>query len=263
MLESSIVSATALKLFEDKGFKVRVILRDGEPWFVAKDVCDCLSISNVTQACQNLDDDEKGICKVETLGGKQDMMLVSESGLYTLLMRSNKDEAKPFRKWVTNEILPSIRKTGGYNVAQPPKPSYMLESEEERAIAWAEEHRQARLALEAKEREIKSLQAQKDVLRQDYMPLKGFCNGLVAKGLAMQANGKPYAISTLKTKLSPVLQTVSARFGYSVSEEIVVVEGVERKTPYYHKDVCNMVEAVVTPHWLRCPDVSVITDETA
>lgn len=188
---------------------------------------------------------------------------IPENIFYRLCMKAKNEVAEKFQAKVADEIIPSIRKTGGYSVAQPPKPSYMLESEEERAIAWAEEHRQARLALEAKEREIKSLQAQKDVLRQDYMPLKGFCNGLVAKGLAMQANGKPYAISTLKTKLSPVLQTVSARFGYSVSEEIVVVEGVERKTPYYHKDVCNMVEAVVTPHWLRCPDMSVITDETA
>ena len=137
----------------------------------------------------------------------------------------------------------------------------MLESEEERAIAWAEEHRQARLALEAKEREIKSLQAQKDVLRQDYMPLKGFCNGLIAKGLAIQTNGKPYVIGTLKTKLSSILKTVSAKFGYSISEETVVVDGVERKTPYYHKDVCNMVEKVITPQWLRRPDASIITDE--
>ena len=137
----------------------------------------------------------------------------------------------------------------------------MLASEEERAIAWAEGHRQARLALEAKEREIKSLQAQKDVLRQDYMPLKGFCNGLIAKGLAIQTNGKPYVIGTLKTKLSSILQTVSAKFGYSISEETVVVDGVERKTPYYHKDVCTMVEKVITPQWLRRPDVSIITDE--
>lgn len=64
-------------------------------------------------------------------------------------------------------------------------------------------------------------------------------------------NGKPYVIGTLRTKLSPILQTVSAKFRYSVSEETVVVDGGERKTPYYHKDVCNMVEKVITPQWLR------------
>ena len=91
-------------------------MRDSEPWFVAKDVCDCLEIINVSQACRTLDEDEKGICKVDTLGGSQDMMLISESGLYTLVMRSNKPDAKVFRKWVTSEVLPSIRKTGGYGI---------------------------------------------------------------------------------------------------------------------------------------------------
>lgn len=109
----------AIKLFEDKGFKIRVIMRAGDPWFVAKDACDCLTISNVTQACQTLDEDEKGVCKVETLGGKQDVTVISESGLYTLIMRSNKEQAKPFRRWVTGEVLPSIRKTGSYSVNQP------------------------------------------------------------------------------------------------------------------------------------------------
>lgn len=263
-----------LQLFADKGFKLRVIMRLGNPWFVAPDACGCLALSNVSEALADLDDDDKlkltkdeldtlisneGIkCSVDSR--VQSLNLVSESGLYDLIMQSRKPDAKAFKRWVTHEVLPSIRKTGKYE-AHPTVPSYMLESEEERAIAWAEEHRQARLALEAKEREIKSLQAQKDVLMQDYMSLKGFCNGLIAKGLAVQTNGKPYVIGTLRTKLSPILQTVSAKFRYSISEETVVVDGVERKTPYYHKDVCNMVEKVITPQWLRCPDVSIITDE--
>ena len=91
-------------------FKVRVIMRCADPWFVAKDVCDCLELTNVSMACQTLDEDEKGINKVYTLGGSQDMMLISESGLYTLIMRSNKPEAKAFKRWVTHEVLPSIRK---------------------------------------------------------------------------------------------------------------------------------------------------------
>ena len=112
-------ASSAIKLFENPLFKIRVIMRCAEPWFVAKDACDCLEIVNASQACQTLDEDEKGIYKVYTLGGSQDMMLISESGLYTLVMRSNKPEAKVFRKWVTSEVLPSIRKTGGYSVAQP------------------------------------------------------------------------------------------------------------------------------------------------
>lgn len=109
-------ASSAIKLFENPLFKARVVMRCADPWFVAKDACDCLKITNVSQACQTLDDDEKGIYKVYTLGGSQDMMLISESGLYTLIMRSNKPEAKVFRKWVTSEVLPSIRKTGGYGI---------------------------------------------------------------------------------------------------------------------------------------------------
>ena len=265
MLDS--IVSKSLQLFADKGFKIRVIMRCSDPWFVAKDVATCIEHSNVTKMCELCRDKDKVVVRPSDLTSNdlldvknREYTLISESGLYRILAKCNLPKCEPFENWVFDEVLPSIRKTGKYE-AHPTVPSYMLESEEERAIAWAEEHRRARLALEAKDREIKSLQAQKDVLRQDYMPLKGFCNGLIAKGLAVQTNGKPYAIGTLKTKLSTILQTVSAKFGYSISEETVVVDGVERKTPYYHKDVCNMVEKVTTPQWLRRPDVSIVTDE--
>ena len=120
MLDSTI--SNSLQLFEDKGFKIRVIMRLGDPWFVAKDACDCLAIADASQACQNLDDDEKQVVTREfdsllfRESKAQAMTLISESGLYTLVMRSNKPEAKVFRKWVTSEVLPSIRKTGGYGI---------------------------------------------------------------------------------------------------------------------------------------------------
>ena len=183
---------------------------------------------------------------------------IPENIFYRLCMKARNEVAEAFQAKVADEIIPSIRKTGKYEAHQT-VPSYMLKSEEERALAWAEEHRQARLALEAKEREIKSLQAQKDVLRQDYMSNKDFCQMLIAKGVAVQKSGKPYALSTLKTKMSPILQTVSHTFGYSISEETVVVDGVERKTPFYHRDVCSMIAAVATPQWLAKPNTDSIT----
>jgi prophage antirepressor-like protein len=107
-----------LQLFKFEGArKVRVVIRDGEPWFVAKDVCDILGLENNRDALSKmLDDDEKGVEKIYTLGGTQEMNIVSESGLYALIMRSNKPEAKVFRKWVTSVVLPSVRKTGRYLV---------------------------------------------------------------------------------------------------------------------------------------------------
>jgi anti-repressor protein len=95
--------------FSTQSQSVRIELINSEPWFVAKDVCDILELSNVSKALLSLDDDEKGITKVQTLGGEQSLLIVNESGLYNLIFRSNKPEAKKFRKWVTNEVLPSIR----------------------------------------------------------------------------------------------------------------------------------------------------------
>jgi addiction module RelE/StbE family toxin len=98
-----------------EGREVRTLERNGEPWFVAKDVCDILDIQNRHDAlAKQLDDDEKGVEKIYSLGGKQDTNIINESGLYNLIFRSNKPEAKAFRKWVTSEVLPSIRKTGRY-----------------------------------------------------------------------------------------------------------------------------------------------------
>ena len=167
------VKQDAIRLFNsDLGFKVRVIMRAGDPWFVAKDVCEALGLEQVSRACDRLDDDEKANLTKSNVGentglydfsnGGRSPIIVSEPGLYSLIGSSKKPEAKAFKRWVNHEVLPSIRKTGGYSIAQPTVPSYMLASEEERAIAWAEEHRQARLALEAKEREIEALEVERD-----------------------------------------------------------------------------------------------------
>ena len=104
----------SLQIFNFQEKQVRVISIDGEPWWVAKDVCDILELSDVSMTVARLDEDEKGTSKVCTPGGMQYMTVISESGLYALVVRSNKPEAQKFRKWVTSEILPSIRKHGAY-----------------------------------------------------------------------------------------------------------------------------------------------------
>lgn len=110
----------ALQVFTYKGKEVRTTEIDGETWFVAKDVCDILEIVNHRDTVAKcLDEDEKRVSPISTPsnGGYSDITLISEAGLYTLLMRSNKPEAKPFRRWVTHDVLPSIRKTGSYTVS--------------------------------------------------------------------------------------------------------------------------------------------------
>ncbi len=103
-----------IQVFNYNSKQVRTIQRDGEPWFVLKDVCDVLRMSNSRMAAERLDPDEKGVSQIDTLGGKQEMTVINESGLYNVILRSDKPEAKPFRKWVTSEVLPTIRKHGAY-----------------------------------------------------------------------------------------------------------------------------------------------------
>lgn len=103
-----------LQIFTYNGNEVRTIQKDGEPWWVLKDVCTILGIVRVADVYSRLDEDEKGVGQIDTLGGKQKLSLINESGLYNVILRSNKPEAKPFRKWVTSEVLPSIRKHGAY-----------------------------------------------------------------------------------------------------------------------------------------------------
>lgn len=93
---------------------VRVVTQNNQPWFVATDVATTLGYRNAPDASRHLDDDEKGTQIVRTLGGDQKLTVISESGLYALVLRSRKPEARKFAKWVTSEVLPSIRQTGGY-----------------------------------------------------------------------------------------------------------------------------------------------------
>ncbi len=103
-----------LQIFTYNGNEVRTVQKDGEPWWVLKDVCEVLGISKYRDTAARLEDDEREPIRVDTLGGAQEMLCVNESGLYNVILRSDKPEAKPFRKWVTSEVLPSIRKHGAY-----------------------------------------------------------------------------------------------------------------------------------------------------
>lgn len=137
-----------IKVFERQEFgQVRVVDVNGEPWFVAKDVCDCLEL-DLASGARGLDDDEKGLHTMQTPGGMQEMSIISEAGLYSLILRSRKPEAKEFKRWVTHEVLPSIRRAGSYgqwNLPRVPKsfPDAL------RMIADIEEEKQ--LALEQRD----------------------------------------------------------------------------------------------------------------
>lgn len=105
-----------IKIFESQQFgKIRTSIVDGEPWFVAADVCRALEIGNPTMALSRLDDDEKALISIEGLSkGNDKGNIVNEPGLYNLVLGSRKPEAKEFKRWITHEVIPSIRKHGAY-----------------------------------------------------------------------------------------------------------------------------------------------------
>lgn len=109
------MSDMELQVFNYQDNEVRTVELNGEPWFVLKDVCGVLGLATVTRVAERLDGDEVSQTHlVDSRGRRQEMTVVNESGLYNVILRSDKPEAKPFRKWVTAEVLPSIRRHGAY-----------------------------------------------------------------------------------------------------------------------------------------------------
>lgn len=285
-------ASSALKLFENPQFRVRVIMRCADPWFVAKDACDCLALSNVSKALADLDDDDKlkltkdeldtltsseGIkCSVDAR--VQLLNLVSESGLYELIMRSRKPEAKAFKRWVNHEVLPSIRKTGSYSIGQTQvsrKDQLYLaiihaESEAVRVEALkelAEINKQEVKALtverdeairtkaeigskreakamataSAKSRECKRLETENDLLTTENSRLRQ--DYVENKDFCKQLRAQKlvvYVEKTLRDKCSKALQELSALMEIHRLEWNEWNDKAGREVPRYayHKDVC-------------------------
>lgn len=108
-----------IQIFNYQSNEVRTVEQNGEPWFVLKDVCAVLGLTTPARVAERLDGDEVSQTHlIDSMGRKQSAYIINESGLYNVILRSDKPEAKPFRKWVTSEVLPSIRKNGGYIAGQ-------------------------------------------------------------------------------------------------------------------------------------------------
>lgn len=138
-----------LTIFENPEFgAIRTVELDGEPWLVGKDVAEALGYTNPRKALiDHVDDEDKGVTKCYTPGGDQDMTIINESDLYSLVLSSKLPTARKFRRWVTSEVLPSIRRTGGYNLPKD-YPSAL------RALADTEEKRLALLAENEAQRQV-------------------------------------------------------------------------------------------------------------
>ena len=137
-----------MQVFNYKSSQVRTVEINNEPWFVLKDVCAVLDLGSAHKVSERLDEDERNqIPLTDSLGRKQETTIINESGLYNVILRSDKPEAKPFRKWVTSEVLPSIRKTGGYALPKdyPAALRALADAEEARLRLLAENQHQAQV----------------------------------------------------------------------------------------------------------------------
>ena len=106
----------SLQLFRFDECAVRISDQSGDPWFVASDLCRALGLAQVTRALDRLDPEDRGVTSIKTPGGWQDCNIVNESGMYSLILASRKPDAKRFKRWVTAEVLPTLRKTGAFSV---------------------------------------------------------------------------------------------------------------------------------------------------
>lgn len=154
MLETFIRNAAQTYEHEQFG-KIRVIEKEGNTWFIAKDICAALGLAQVSRAIQKLDEDEVTSSKViDSLGREQTANAISESGMYSLVLVSRKPEAKAFKRWVTHEVLPSIRKHGGYLTPEKVEEALTDPDTIIRLATNLKEERAKRQELEAENREL-------------------------------------------------------------------------------------------------------------
>lgn len=131
-----------LKQFAFESQRVRVVSVKGEPWFVAKDVCDVLEISNPSDALKRLDEDEHTLVSIEGASNGLPVNAVNESGLYSLVLGSRKPEAKAFKRWITHEVIPAIRQTGSYGTPRELTRLELIELARDSELARLETERQ-------------------------------------------------------------------------------------------------------------------------
>lgn len=123
-----------LQIFIYSGNQLRTVKQPDGLWWVLRDVCDVLGIRNAADIKKRLDDDEKGVGQIYTPGGVQEVTIINEPGLYSVILRSDKPEAKAFKRWVTHDVLPSIRRTGAYGI--PPEKLVHLNDLQKQLEEW-------------------------------------------------------------------------------------------------------------------------------
>lgn len=230
-----------LTIFSNPEFgEIRTVIIDGEPWFVGKDVCRALGYSDTYSGVRkNVDEEDKRVCPVDSTSGKQETTVINESGLYSLIFGSKLESAKKFKRWVTSEVLPSIRKTGTYSI-KAKKDSYMIDDPIERAKRWIEEREETKelreKVMELKPKgeyfdalvESKLLTNFRDTAKEFHVSPGEFTKWLTEKGYIYKDRRgviKPYE-QYRKAGLFQ-LKDFKTPYGYSNTQTYITVKGKE------------------------------------
>ena len=161
-----VMNINDLQIFDFEGNEVRVLKKGDELWWVLKDVCDVLGLTNHRMVAARLEDYEKGVSLIDTLGGLQQMVVINEFGLYDTIFLSRKPKAKRFKKWVISEVLPSIRKTGSYSLQQL-SPLEIMRNMLDTMIDHENKIKELQLKAEAHEEKVDKIQKAMSPLEKD------------------------------------------------------------------------------------------------
>lgn len=208
---------TDLQIFNSPEFgQIRTIERDGEPWFVGKDVAAALGYKEPTKAArEKVDDDDKGVSKIDTPSGIQEMTIINESGLYSLVLSSKLPTAKKFKRWVTSEVIPSIRKTGSYSaldMTQLSPEMQMLKLLTDKAIATELAQKQQEQHLQLVEQKVEGI---RELVGINPNQWREDCRGLIVR-IANRMGGNEY----IRDVNAEVFQQVDERAGVSLATRL-------------------------------------------
>ena len=206
-----------LQIFNNSEFgEIRTIEINGEPWFVASDICNALELSNTTSAVGRLDDDEKSKFNLGLSGGETNC--VNEYGLYNLVLASRKENAKRFKRWITHEVIPTIRRTGGYRVPQTPLEALQMTVEQ---IVEQEKR------LNSFESRLDMIEAKSQTVPNEYFTIAGFAT-----------IRKQKVDITLANLLGRKASKLSREYGYDIGK---VSDPRYGTVNTYHVDILNKV----------------------
>lgn len=208
---------TDLQIFNSPEFgAIRTIEKDGEPWFVGKDVATALGYNNPRDAFKkHIDEEDKGVAKCDTLGGTQETTIINESGLYSLVLSSKLPTAKKFKRWVTSEVIPSIRKTGSYSaldMTQLSPEMQMLKLLTDKAIATELAQKQQEQHLQLVEQKVEGI---RELVGINPNQWREDCRRLIVR-IANRMGGNEY----IRDVNAEVFQQVDERAGVSLATRL-------------------------------------------